>query len=64
MAHGNAVTGLCLVEGDNTTLHSAPHLLRTLHERTDPVDVVQLVEFGAEAVQSQAQLLFLWRIRL
>lgn len=51
-----------------THRHSAhrlfPHLLRALHERTDPVDVVQLVELGAEAVQSRAQLLLRQRLRL
>lgn len=43
---------------------SCSHLLGALHEGTDPVDVIQLVELSTQTVESQPQLLFLWRVRL
>lgn len=49
----------------DTNKHCIPsHLLGALHERADPVDVIQLVKLSTEAVQSQAKLLSLWRLRL
>lgn len=43
---------------------SSSHLLGALHEGTDPVDVVQLVELSTQTVESQPQLLLLRGVRL